>query len=55
MEELFKRRPLTIAFLIGGFLLAAWITGSFWLGVVGAAAGAFVGGLLDRNQDRRRP
>ena len=50
MEEFFKQKPLAIAFLIGGFLLGAWIFSSFWIGLLGAAVGAFAGNLLDANK-----
>ena len=49
MEDFFKRKPLTIAFLIGGFLLGAWIFSSFWIGLLGAVVGAVAGNHLDGN------
>jgi len=47
MEDLFKKFPFMIGLCIGGFLIAAWITGSFLFGLVGAGLGATAGAFLD--------
>jgi len=47
MEEFFKKKPLSIAFLIAGFLLGDWIFSSFWIGLLGAVVGAVVGNRID--------
>jgi uncharacterized membrane-anchored protein YjiN (DUF445 family) len=49
MEELFRKHPLMIGLFIGGFLIVAWFTSSFWLGLIGAVVGAFFGANLDKD------